>query len=585
MHMINKKGFEEKILDQIREERARKRNRTIDEICDSIARGEVETATGNLLFHTPPKEFAKKLQTTLDRTNTLWNDNERSVKSHILGFLVKLSIDLESFLPNWNLRKGLDDHALSEAASTVRSVLDKLERTSHEVHSEIIRGIGDETLVRLKAEGLTEEEAAAERDKLLSGGSLTAYSKAITAEIRHSNLFAAAESRHQGATATELGNDYAVLLQHMIWLGGSFVTTNPVLIKVAWDTDAETWNERVDALIRSHYKTEDISALLREGGDSLQEAITHINSQVTMSVVEENCRLLRDIFLVTEGSRGYVSLQVNPKNHDDGTRMASEARGLYEELREGLGGVPNVVFKLPATSAGLKAAEELTADGIGVTITVSFAVFQALEFGKVLARGKALVAYIALMNGRMAFPVRDELKRSGVKGGEEAARWAGVEVARKSYHRLYDPADRGGLGIDTSRVKLLIASLRIYDDWLPDISELWGCPVITIFPNIRRKYDSHSRELDDRSVLKETPLTDVDTLLDSEIFRQAWWLPGDPADQCPKKTLTLAEADRQDLITWEPVANTLNQFIDLYDQMGEMVKERMARLASESEGD
>ena len=158
-------------------------------------------------------------------------------------------------------------------------------------------------------------------------------------------------------------------------------------------------------------------------------------------------------------------------------------------------------------------------------------------------------------------------------------------MARKSYHRLYDPADRGGLGIDTSRVKLLIASLRIYDDWLPDISELWGCPVITIFPNIRRKYDSHSRELDDRSVLKETPLTDVDTLLDSEIFRQAWWLPGDPADQCPKKTLTLAEADRQDLITWEPVANTLNQFIDLYDQMGEMVKERMARLASESEGD
>jgi hypothetical protein len=217
-----------------------------------------------------------------------------------------------------------------------------------------------------------------------------------------------------------------------------------------------------------------------------------------------------------------------------------------------------------------------------VTITVSFSVFQALEFGKVLSSGKSLVNYIALMNGRMAFPVRDELKRLGVKGGEEAARWAGVEVARKSYHCLYDSTDRGGLGIDTSRVRLLIASLRIYDDWLPDISELWGCPVITFFPNVRRKYDSHRRELDDRSVQRETPPTDVDTLLASEIFRQAWWVPGDLEDQRPNKILTLVEADRDTLITWEPVANTLNQFIDLYDQMGAMVNDRMMQLASES---
>lgn len=582
MHMNNEKSFEEKTLEQIREERARERNRTIDEICNSITRGEIGTATGNLLFHTPPKVFAKKLQTTLNRTTTLWDDNGLSVKSHILRFLLKLSIDLESFLPKWNLAKGLGDNALSEAASTVRSVLDKLESTSHEIQSEVIRGIRDTTLARLKAEGLSEEEAAAETENLLSGGSLTVYSKAIAAEIRHSNLFAAVEPRHQGTTATELGNDYAAFLQYIIWLGGSFVTTNPVLIKVAWDTDVERWNNRVEALIRSLYKTDEISRLLRDGGENLQQAITRINSQVTMSVVEENCRLLRDIFLVTEGSKGYVSLQVNPKNHDNGAQMASEARLLYEELRESLGGVPNVVFKLPATSAGMKAAEELTSEGIGVTITVSFSVFQALEFGKVLSRGKALVTYIALMNGRMAFPVRDELQRLKVKGGEEAARWAGVEVARKSYHRLYDSPNLGGLGIDTSRVRLLIASLRIYDDWLPDISELWGCPVITFFPNVRRKYDSHTRELDDSSVLKETPPKDVHTLLKSEIFRQAWWLPGDPEDQNAKKILTLAESNQEALITWEPVANTLNQFIDLYDQMGEMVKDRMMQLTSES---
>jgi transaldolase len=371
----------------------------------------------------------------------------------------------------------------------------------------------------------------------------------------------------------------------MIWLGGSFVTTNPVLIKVAWDTDAKRWNDRVDGLIRSRYGAEEIAELLQDKGQRLQKAVTAINSLVTMSVVEENCRLLRDIFLLTEGTEGYVSLQVNPKNHDDADLMVAEAKGIYEDLRTRLEGIPNVVFKLPATSAGLRAAEKLTGEAIGVTITVSFSVFQAFEFAKVLSRGEALVCYIALMNGRMAFPVRDEMKRLGVVKGEEAARWAGVEVARKSYHRLYDPEDQGGLGIDPSRVRLLIASLRIYDDWLPDISELWGSPVITFFPNVRRKYDSHSRELEGLSILNDTPSDDMETLMESEIFRQAWWLPGDPQDQSPTKVLTLAEADREDLVAWEPVAATLNQFVDLYDQMGQMVLERMAHLASEKRRD
>ena len=108
-----------------------------------------------------------------------------------------------------------------------------------------------------------------------------------------------------------------------------------------------------------------------------------------------------------------------------------------------------MVFKLPATAGGLVAAEKLTQKGIGVNITVNFAVFQELGFGKVLNEGHALVSYLALMNGRMAYPARDDLKARGVEGGVEAARWAGVEAARKSYHGLYDSKEEGGLGIDS----------------------------------------------------------------------------------------------------------------------------------------
>ncbi len=565
----------------IRDERMRLSGRTADDICRMISQGELVTTTGHLLFHTSPEQFSNGLDSILERLSGTWQGSDLPVRTHILAFLVKLSIDLGSYLPTWVLKNCLSEESLEEESAAIHQLLEKLETDSRDARDALMGNLRADTLARIRAEGL-EKEAEAEAERLL-GTSLVGYVKNVTAELAKSNLMEVAQARRKGNTITELGNDYAVFLQHMIWLGGSFVTTNPVLIKVAWDTDPKRWSDRVDALIRSLYSTKEIEEILRDGGGKLREAITAVNSLVTMSVVEENCRLLRDIFLLTDGNEGYVSLQVNPKNHADADLMVREAKEIYADLLERLKGVPNVVFKLPATSAGMRAAEMLTGEGIGVTITVSFAVFQAVEFAKVLSRGKALVTYIALMNGRMAFPVRDEMKRLGVDNGEAAARWAGVEVARKSYHRLYDSADRGGLGIDPRRVRLLIASLRIYDDWLPDISELWGSPVITFFPNVRRKYDSHSRELEGSSILNETPSEEIETLLESEIFRQAWWLPGDPDAQCPKKTLTLAEADREALVAWEPVANTLNQFVDLYDQMGETVKERMVRLASEGD--
>jgi transaldolase len=589
--MQRESDLEAKLRKQIREERRRQRDTSTSELCILITQGEIVTATGNLLFHTPPEKFAEKLKSVLEEVTSLWEKSRRSGsrshrigKAHILGFLVKLSIDLGSFLPNWNLKKGLDEAALNDAASTVRNVLKKLETACPDVQSEIVHILKADTMARLKAEGVSGDEVENEADKLL-GGSLTDYTLNIAAELKSSNLFEAAESRLRGATKTELGNDYAAFLQYMIWLGGSFVTTNPVLIKVAWDTDPQRWSSRIDQLIRSKYTPEEISRLLHGPAEKLQEAVTELNSLVTMSVVGENCRLLRDIFLLTDGQEGYVSLQVNPKNHDNGDQMVAEAKRLYEELRQRLGGVPNVVFKLPATCAGLYAAEKLTSAGIGVTITVSFAVFQALQFGKLLDCGQALVTYIALMNGRMAFPVRDELRQRGIEGGVEAARWAGVEVARKSYHHLYDTVEEGGMAVDPARVKLLIASLRVYDDWLPDISELWGSPVITFFPNVRRKYDSHRRELREETVLNKTPSEDLDTLLESEIFRQAWWVPADAQSRRPQRVLSVEEQDHEALVRWKPVANTLGQFIDLYEQMGEMVKGRMKQLESDPKGE
>jgi len=577
---LGKTAFEIVLRRRIRQERDREQGVTTDEVCRRISDGEIVRAVGSLLFHTAPAALDEKLEVVLGEISRTARSEDVPVQTHVLDFLVNLAIGLRSFLPNWVLSPALDSAAIDALAKKVTDALENLTSVAVEAAAELAAGVRKETIARLKAEGITDESQAAKMADSLMGDSLVDYVSNIAAELRRSNLMRAAEARFQGRTQTQLGNDYAAFLQYVIWLGGSFVTTNPALVKLAWDIDPELWNKRVDALILSKYSTVQQRKLLRGPQGELNTAIEAINSAVTMAVVQENCRLLRDIFLVTEGREGYVSLQVNPKNHDDWQQMVTEAKNLYSLLEGTLGGVPNVVFKLPATAAGKSAAEKLTSEGIGVTITVEFSVFQALGFAEVLNRGKMLVAYLALMNGRMAYPVRDEMKTKSVPGGVEAAHWAGVEVARKAYRRLYAPPHEGGLGIDPQRIKLLIASLRIYDDWMPDISELWGCPVITVFPNVRRKFDGHQRDFTGDAVLKATPDDQLKVLFESEIFRQAWWVPGDPEQYKPQRVLTLKPKDSEALVKWPPVANTLGEFIDLYEKMGQMVKKRIRKVAS-----
>jgi len=569
---------ERTIRHRINQERERQRNTAAETLLDWIEEGQIVRARGNLMFHTEPEKLDGKLQKLLHRLLENPERLSRNHQQHLLRFLTDLAADLKSFVPHWVLSPPLTEDNLHRMFLAVTEVLKHLLPVCREAAAEVTRQIRRNTLARLQAEGIEDAFRAAALTEELLGHSLLDYIRNLTGEIQRSNFLKASLARKNGICATELGNDYAVFLPYVLRLGGSFVTTNPVLIPLAWEIEPEYWNPRVDELIRSGYRREELLDIQKDP-QKRETAVVEINSLVTMAVVEDNCRLLRDLFLVTEGREGYVSLQVSPKNHDQTDRMVSEVMSLYGHLERRLGGVPNAVFKLPATAAGLAAAEQITAKGIGVTITVQFGVFQAAEFAKVLQRGHALVCYLALMNGRMAFPVRDEMKEKQVSGGVEAARWAGVEVARKAFRNLYDAPAQGGLGIDREKVKLLIASLRIYDDWLPDISELWGCPVITVFPNVRRAYDSHPRDFDGQAVREVTPAEEINTLLESEIFRQAWWAPGDSPRSRPHRPLSLEPNDCDAVLQWPPVAQTLGQFISLYDKMGEMVKARVQALA------
>ena len=77
--------------------------------------------------------------------------------------------------------------------------------------------------------------------------------------------------------------------------------------------------------------------------------------------------VLRPVYDRSDGGNGFVSLEVSPGSaHDTGATVA-EARHLWHLVAR-----PNVMIKVPATTAGIPAVEVLTADGINVNITLMF---------------------------------------------------------------------------------------------------------------------------------------------------------------------------------------------------------------------
>jgi transaldolase len=77
--------------------------------------------------------------------------------------------------------------------------------------------------------------------------------------------------------------------------------------------------------------------------------------------------VLRPVYDGSGGGDGFVSLEVSPHLADDTAATIAEARRLWREVDR-----PNLMIKVPATSAGVPAVEQLIADGVNVNVTLMF---------------------------------------------------------------------------------------------------------------------------------------------------------------------------------------------------------------------
>jgi transaldolase len=85
--------------------------------------------------------------------------------------------------------------------------------------------------------------------------------------------------------------------------------------------------------------------------------------------VRAAARLLRPTYDRTGGADGFISFECTPDLADDTKATIAQATDLWQRLDQ-----PNVMIKVPGTTAGLPAIEELTRRGININITLLFSI-------------------------------------------------------------------------------------------------------------------------------------------------------------------------------------------------------------------
>ena len=81
------------------------------------------------------------------------------------------------------------------------------------------------------------------------------------------------------------------------------------------------------------------------------------------------CDLFLPMYRDSEGTKGFVSIEVDPSKAFDTEETVSEGLLLFRELDR-----PNLMIKVPGTEAGLEAISRLIAEGVNVNVTLLFSV-------------------------------------------------------------------------------------------------------------------------------------------------------------------------------------------------------------------
>ena len=176
--------------------------------------------------------------------------------------------------------------------------------------------------------------------------------------------------------------------------------------------------------------------------------------------------------LYDEGDDGFVSIEVDPHLCDDAEGTIAEGERLYAAI-----GRENVMIKVPATKAGFKAMEELSAQGIHVNATLIFSLADAMSCAKAFSKGamrapKRASTVISVFVSRIDRLLDSKMIEVGLTPGK-----LGIYNAARIYNVIS--------AMNVPQCRVLFASTGVKgDNYIPSyyVDELIGASTINTAP-------------------------------------------------------------------------------------------------------
>jgi len=203
--------------------------------------------------------------------------------------------------------------------------------------------------------------------------------------------------------------------------GVTGITSNPTIFAKALASDSE-----YDSAIRS---------ILRSSPDVDSKTLFE---RIEIQDLQMAADVLRPVYDLSEGNDGYVSIEVSPHLAYDTKGSIAEAKRLWKEVAR-----KNLMIKIPATSQGLPAIEQLIAEGINVNITLMFSVSQYEDVAEAYLRGIArnsrpheVASVASFFVSRVDTAVDRALEEVGTPVALALRGKAGITGARLAYRRF-----------------------------------------------------------------------------------------------------------------------------------------------------
>jgi transaldolase len=339
-------------------------------------------------------------------------------------------------------------------------------------------------------------------------------------------------------TPTCLWNDSAALddLTYSIAHGAVGATCNPVIVLDVLKQEMPLWKDRIAALIA--------------------ERRTASEREISWALVEEisarRAGLLRPIFDAQKGRNGRLSIQTDPI-------LYRNADALIEQAVRFSALAPNMIVKIPATSAGIAAFEEVTYRGVSVNATVSFSLPQCVAVAEAVERGlrrreragldiSTMGPVCTIMVGRLDDWLKVQAEKQNITTDPGYLEWAGVAVFKKTYQLFQECG---------YRIRLLAAAFRNHMHW----SELIGGDVVISPPcKWQKRFNASDVTIENRIARAVDPKIVNELVKKFPDFNRAYDDGG----------MKVEEFD-----TFGPTVRTLRQFVEACHELEAQIREFM----------